>query len=278
MSYTAADVQVLLSNIQESQHDVGYQIQLLNNYQQLSDAVQKQNNMIYSTYYDKITFNSADSQQSKYVFQSSLILKNLYTYGFWIYITLAILLCALIWRNEMNVWYKVILVATILLYPYYIYPLEELSYRISSYLWALLLSVSYDNGYGNMSMEHGLSLSAGEAASVAGGSSVGIKGKSSAGGYSSIGESSEDSPDEPGLATENKGNIKNKKIPPLYVPPTLPPPPTRKPITKLQFSEVEDTPVEKETSAPSSTPSITPEVGDINEEVEDLEPLQFGTP
>ena len=275
MSYTAADVQVLLSNIQESQHDVGYQIQLLNNYQQLSDAVQKQNNMIYSTYYDKITFNSADSQQSKYVFQSSLILKNLYTYGFWIYITLAILLCVLIWRNEMNVWYKVILVVAILLYPFYIYPLEELSYRISSYIWALLLSVSYDNGYGNMSMEHGLSLNAGEAASVDGGSSVGIKGKSSAGGYSSVGESS---PDETDSTTENKGNIKTNKIPPLYVPPTLPPPPTRRPITKLQFSEVKDKPVETETSTPTSTPSITPEVQNTNEEVEDLEPLQFGSP
>jgi len=40
---------------------------------------------------------------------------------------------------------------------FYIYPLEEFCYKISVYIWSVLLSTTYDNGYGNTSIEYGLS-------------------------------------------------------------------------------------------------------------------------
>jgi hypothetical protein len=61
-----------------------------------------------------------------------------------------------------TIYMKVFLVAAILLYPFYIYPLEELSYIVSTYIWALLLSTTYDNGYGNTSIEYGLNGTGGE--------------------------------------------------------------------------------------------------------------------
>ena len=155
MAYTSDQVYSLLGQIENNQHDSGYQIQILNNYQQLIDTVNKENSIIRSSF-DKITFNSADGQQSKYIYQSSTILSKIYNYGFWIYLVLAVILCIVIWMKPDSIYMKVFLVVAILLYPFYIYPLEELSYVVSTYIWDILLSITYDNGYKNTSIEYGL--------------------------------------------------------------------------------------------------------------------------
>jgi len=147
---------ILQANQALPQNDLGYQIQILNNYQQLHDAVKKENDSIYSTYYHDITFNSANSQQSKYVYQSSTILSTINKWGFWIYIVLAIILSIMIFRNEMDMLSKIGYILLVLLYPFYIYPLEELTYKVSVYIWNLLISVTYDNGYKNTSLEYAI--------------------------------------------------------------------------------------------------------------------------
>ena len=217
MSYSSADVSLLLSQIKENQHDTGYQIQLLNNFQQLSDAVKKQNDIIYSTYYDKIIFNSADGQKSKYIHQSSIILKNIFDYGFWIYIFFAIILCVVVYRQELQMVYKVLLIIAILTYPFYIYPLEELSYVISTYIWNLLISVAYNTGYGNMNLEHGLT-----------------KNSSGEDTINKIKKVSEDDEEDEEEKDPNEG------APPLFVPQSLPGPPIKKPLSTLQFNEDPD--------------------------------------
>ena len=156
MSVSANQIQSILSQAQSTQHDSGYQIQILNNYQQLIDSVKKENYTINATYIDGISVNSANSQQSKYVIQSSTILGNLNKYGFWIYLILGFLLSAIIIMKPMNMYYKFILVFFILTYPFYIYPLEEFTYRISKYLSDLTMSIAYNTGYGNTSLEYGI--------------------------------------------------------------------------------------------------------------------------
>jgi multisubunit Na+/H+ antiporter MnhG subunit len=136
-------------------------MQLLNNYQQLFDTVKKENDTINSTYSNNWTLNTAAGQQSKYLYQSSSILSTINTYGFWIYMILAVILCVIIWRNPFNIYFRIIIIVSILTYPFYIYPLEELSYKISVYIWDVLLSNTYDNGYNNTSLEYGLNGSAG---------------------------------------------------------------------------------------------------------------------
>ncbi len=156
-SYTSNQLYSLLTQIQNNQHDEGYQSQIQNNYQKLIETVTKENNVIDSTYSQGWKLNSADGQQSRYIYQSSSILENVYNYGFWIYIAVAILLCIIIIRKEMSYYMKAVLCVVILLYPYYIYPLEKFLYSISIYIVNVLLSNTYDNGYGNTNIEYGLS-------------------------------------------------------------------------------------------------------------------------
>ena len=156
-SYTSNQLYSLLTQIQNNQPDEGYQTQILNNYQQLIETVTKENNIIDSTYSQGWKLNSADGQQSRYIYQSSSILENIYNYGFWIYIAVAILLCIVIIRKEMTYYMKAALCIVILLYPFYIYPLEKFVYIISVYILNVLLSNTYDNGYGNTNIEYGLS-------------------------------------------------------------------------------------------------------------------------
>jgi hypothetical protein len=205
---------IILQGVQNHQNDLGYQLQILNNYQQLHDAVEKENNTIYSTYYHDLTFNSANSRQSKYVYQSTGILNTINTWGFWIYIALAIVLSVLIVRKEMGIYSKIGLVLAVVLYPFYIYPLEEITYIFSVYIWNLLTSVTYDNGYKNTSLEYGIS--SGEKLS---GPPVSEKAASLVHEASYVTGGGED-------------------IPPLYVPPTRPPAPQRTEAT-LTFDTAE---------------------------------------
>jgi hypothetical protein len=254
MSISSSEFNTILSKIQNNQKDIGYQTQILKNYQQLVDSLKKENSAVYSTYYDSITRNSADSQQSKYVFQSSSILNNLYNYGFWIYLLLAVILCVVILRKSFNMYYKFILVAAILTYPFYIYPLEELSYRVSVYIWNLIISVAYNSGYGNTSIEYGLSSNAGgnmvssSVGNLAGGSDSttggenGVKGgKGGAGGAGGAGSA--------GAET----------TPPLFIPRTLPPIPTQT-LSTLQFDSTNAEPQTVDTANWPEPPAEEPQI------------------
>jgi len=194
---------IILQGVQNHQNDLGYQLQILNNYQQLHDAVEKENNTIYSTYYQDLTFNSANSRHSKYVYQSTSILNTINTWGFWIYIALAVILCVMIVRKEMGIYSKIGLVLAVLLYPFYIYPLEEISYKLSVYIWNLLISVTYDNGYKNTSLEYGIA--SGEKLSGP-----------------PVSEKAAPMVHEASYVTSTKN-----EVPPLYVPPTRPPAPKK---------------------------------------------------
>ena len=197
--------EVILQRVMDNQNDLGYQLQILNNYQQLNDAVKKENDTIYSTYYHDITFNSANSQQSKYVNQSTTILNTINNWGFWRYIVLAIVLCVLIYRNDMDIYYKIGYILVVLLYPFYIYPLEEITYQVSVYVWNLLISVTYDNGYKNTSLEY--AIASGEKLS---GPPVSEKAPSLLHDASYV---------------TSKKDENGNDIPPLYVPPARPPAP-----------------------------------------------------
>jgi hypothetical protein len=214
-----SDKDIILQGVQNHQNDLGYQLQILNNYQQLHDAVEKENNTIYSTYYHDLTFNSANSRQSKYVYQSTTILNTVNTWGFWIYIALAIVLSVLIIRSEMGIYSKIGYVIAALGYPFYIYPLEEIIYKLSVYIWNLLISVTYDNGYKNTSLEYGIA--SGEKLS---GPPVSEKAASLL--------------HEASYVTGEKGE-NGEDIPPLYVPPTRPPAPQRTEAT-LTFDTSND--------------------------------------
>ena len=156
-TFNIDETQNLIKNaIKKTQKDQGYQDQILYNYQQLFNTVAKQNAIINTTYYDYVNLNSADAQQSKYVYQSSTILAAIYTYGFYVYMVVAAILCGVILMKPFSIYYKIALVIAILGYPYYIYTFEEWSYIISMYIWNLLTSVVHNNGYGNMSLEYGL--------------------------------------------------------------------------------------------------------------------------
>ena len=215
---------IILQGVQNHQNDLGYQLQILNNYQQLHDAVEKENNTIYSTYYHDLTFNSANSRQSKYVYQSTTILNTINNWGFWIYIALAIVLSVLIIRTEMGIYSKIGLVIATVGYPFYIYPLEQITYILTAYIWNLLISVTYDNGYKNTSLEY--AVASGEKLS---GPPVSEKPASLL--------------NEASYVTSEHGE-NGEEIPPLYVPPTRPPAPQRTEAT-LTF----------DTSTSTGTPS-----------------------
>jgi len=222
-TYKSADVLNGIKNASmQTQHDEGYQQQIQNNYTQLFNTVNKQNDIIHSTYYDYVNLNSADAQQSKYVYQSSSILASIYTYGFYIYMVVAAILCGVIVMKPLTIFYKIVLVIVILTYPYYIYPLEEWCYILSTYIWGLLTSSVYSNGYSNTSLEYGME----------GGGNISNS-------HANNGETNNQANQQTNEQTngaENGSGPTSSPPPPLYVPPTLPPPPMPEPLPQISFS------------------------------------------
>jgi len=133
---------------------LAFQIQILNNYTTLYDKVKSENDRIQKTY-DKIkNEHSADSQKSKYVELSEIILKRVYMYSFVIYMILSLVLCVLIYYKPFSLTIKIGLVIVILGFPFYIFFLENLIYQITMYLYNLALSTVYTNGYSNTNLEY----------------------------------------------------------------------------------------------------------------------------
>jgi len=100
--------------------------------------------------------HSADAQQVKYVNQSSKILSDAYKYVFYIYMALAVISCVVIFFKSGLSWmYQILLDLVILLFPFYIYPFQNIVYIGFIYTYDLVLSNIYSNGFASTQMEYG---------------------------------------------------------------------------------------------------------------------------
>ena len=127
---------------------LSFQQQVLKNYTLLYDKVKTENERIKNTYDVMKNANSASGQKSKYVNQSTQILQKIYNVLFWIYLVLAVGLSVVIYMySKQGLYMKVFLILLVLLFPFYIYPLEIFVFEILRYLYSLVLSVVYVNNY-----------------------------------------------------------------------------------------------------------------------------------
>ena len=128
----------------------GYQNQVLDTYQVLLDKVTTENKMIENSYPGL----SVAGQKSAYVQDSMNTLSDINVWLFWIYIVIAAALSILIILKPYEIWVKVIAIAIAIGFPFYIYPAEKLTYNLSMYIYSVLLSVTYNNGFGNTTPEY----------------------------------------------------------------------------------------------------------------------------
>jgi len=127
---------------------LSFQKQVLINYTLLYDKVKAENDRITKTYDVMQNANSASGQKSKYVNQSTQILQKIYYVLFWIYLVVAVGLSVVIYMySKQGLYMKVFLILLVLLFPFYIYPLEIFVFEILRYLYSLVLSVVYVNNY-----------------------------------------------------------------------------------------------------------------------------------
>jgi hypothetical protein len=120
-----------------------YQEQVLDTYQILLDKVTTENEMIEKSY----PGISVAGRKSIYLDQSSTIFITINKWLFWIYIALAIILSMMIILKPVSIYFKISMVALIIAFPFYIYPLETGLYELLIYIYSVLLSVIYNNGY-----------------------------------------------------------------------------------------------------------------------------------
>lgn len=131
-----------------------FQLQTLNNYTTLFNKVKAENDRLENTYNKIKNEHSADAQKSRYVGLSEQILKTIYTYSFWIYILLAVVLCVLIYYKPLSPIMKAGIIVAILGFPFYIFPLENATYILCIYLYNIMVSTVYNNGYSNTNIEY----------------------------------------------------------------------------------------------------------------------------
>lgn len=141
------DVINVISGNRESSM-IQYQKQVLSNYTMLLDKVKKENTQLANSFDYMKNQSSADGQKSKYVNQSTQILEKIYNVLFWIYLVVAVGLSVVIYMySKQGIYMKVFFILLVLLFPYYIYPLENFVFEIMRYLYSLMLSVVYVNNY-----------------------------------------------------------------------------------------------------------------------------------
>lgn len=125
-----------------------FQTQVLNNYSMLLDKVRKENIQLSNSLDYMKNASSANGQKSKYVNQSTQILEKIYDVLFWIYLVVAVGLSVVIYLySKQGIYMKVFLISLALLFPFYIYPVENFIFEIMRYLYSLVLSVVYVNNY-----------------------------------------------------------------------------------------------------------------------------------
>ena len=120
-----------------------YQEGVLDAYQSLLDKVTMENEMIKKSY----PGISVAGRKSIYLDQSSKIFITINKWLFWIYIGLAIILSIMIILKPFSIYFKISMIAVIVGFPFYIYPLETGLYELLIYIYSVLLSVTYNNGY-----------------------------------------------------------------------------------------------------------------------------------
>ena len=113
-----------------------------------------ENDRLEDSYNNTKNHHSIDGQQSKYVDLSAKIIKDIYNVSFWIYIILSLVLCGFIYRTSLSLQIKIGLVFIIFGFPFYIYFLENAVYSFSVYIYYILISVVYSNGYSNTNIEY----------------------------------------------------------------------------------------------------------------------------
>ena len=145
---SVSNTQLTDATTQLGTHMLTFQQQVLRNYTLLYDKVKTENDRIKNTYDVMKNANSASGQKSKYVNQSTQILQKIYNVLFWIYLVLAVGLSVVIYMySKQGLYMKVFLILLVLLFPFYIYPLEIFVFEILRYLYSLVLSVVYVNNY-----------------------------------------------------------------------------------------------------------------------------------
>lgn len=127
-----------------------YQNQLLTTYQNLLDKVTSENNMIKKSYPGLSIYG----QKSIYINQSTNTLNTINTWLFWIYILFAIILSIMFILKPYSIPFKIGMVIVICAFPFYIYQVETFVYKLMMYIYSILLSVVYNNGYANTIPEY----------------------------------------------------------------------------------------------------------------------------
>ena len=149
-TYTKSDLDNVINVISGNRESsmIQYQNQVLTNYRMLLDKVTKENKQLANSFDYMKNQSSADGQKSKYVNQSTQILEKIYNVLFWIYLVVAFGLSVVIYMySKQGIYMKVFFILLVLLFPYYIYPLENFVFEIMRYLYSLVLSVVYVNNY-----------------------------------------------------------------------------------------------------------------------------------
>jgi len=149
-NYTGDQVNTVIKRISENRESsmIQYQNQVLTNYTMLLDKVKKENIQLANSFDYMKNESSADGQKSKYVNQSTQMLEEIYNVLFWIYLVVAVGLSVVIYMySKQGIYMKVFFILLVLLFPYYIYPLENFVFEIMRYLYSLVLSVVYVNNY-----------------------------------------------------------------------------------------------------------------------------------
>ena len=148
--YTKEQLDKVIKDISENRESsmIQYQNQVLTNYTMLLDKVKKENIQLANSFDYMKNESSADGQKSKYVNQSTQMLEKIYNVLFWIYLVVAVGLSVVIYMySKQGIYMKVFFILLVLLFPYYIYPLENFVFEIMRYLYSLVLSVVYVNNY-----------------------------------------------------------------------------------------------------------------------------------
>jgi hypothetical protein len=148
--YTKGELENVINVISGNRESsmIQYQKQVLTNYTMLLDKVKKENIQLANSFDYMKNESSADGQKSKYVNQSTQILEKIYNVLFWIYLVVAVGLSVVIYMySKQGIYMKVFFILLVLLFPYYIYPLENFVFEIMRYLYSLVLSVVYVNNY-----------------------------------------------------------------------------------------------------------------------------------
>lgn len=149
-TYSKSDLDNVINVISGNRESsmIEYQKQVLTNYTMLLDKVKKENIQLANSFDYMKNQSSADGQKSKYVNQSTQILEKIYNVLFWIYLVVAVGLSVVIYMySKQGIYMKVFFILLVLLFPYYIYPLENFVFEIMRYLYSLVLSVVYVNNY-----------------------------------------------------------------------------------------------------------------------------------